>query len=406
MFDPRSSRRLTVGRSVVAVIALLLVSAGFASGGVGGAIITAGALVLLIGIGAALVGRARWIRIGSRRSAAVVVGVGVAAMLVGGAIAGPIPSNSNPRDATASPSSAPSPSEQAGSGTGGVDPPTGLLTDTAAENAIKAARPSSALAALGSLEVKGRAPKTGYDRDQFGQPWADTDHNGCDTRNDILGRDLTGETFKPDTHNCVVLTGTLPEPYSGRTVQFQRGPGTGEALQIDHVVALSDAWQKGAQGLDASRREIFANDPLNLLAVDGPLNMEKRDGDAATWLPPNRTYRCAYVARQVAVKISYGLWVTQAERNAIATVLSTCPNESLPAGGPGDTGRKTRTTPTPTPTPTPAPTPAPVPAPVPSADVYYQNCTAVRAAGAAPIHPGDPGWQPKFDGNQDGVGCE
>ncbi|WP_231486709.1 HNH endonuclease family protein, partial [Candidatus Blastococcus massiliensis] len=217
-------------------------------------------------------------------------------------------------------------------------PPDGLaesaggLNPGSADAVIGTAAPTSALAALAALEVKGRAPRTGYDRDLFGAGWVDTDRNGCDTRNDMLARDLTGETFKPGTRDCVVLTGTLADPYSGRTIAFQRGQGTSDAVQIDHVVALSDAWQKGAQQWDTPKRTQFANDPLNLLAVDGPLNMQKGDGDAATWLPPATSFRCAYVARQVAVKIRYGAWVTQAEKNTMATVLSSCPAEPLPGG--------------------------------------------------------------------------
>lgn len=183
---------------------------------------------------------------------------------------------------------------------------------------------SAAEQALENLAVKGRAPKTGYSRDQFGQRWADVDHNGCDTRNDILNRDLTNKTFKPGTHDCVVLTGTLSDPYTGNTIAFQRGIKTSEAVQIDHVVALSDAWQKGAQQLSAEVREQFANDPLNLLAVDGPTNAKKSDGDAATWLPPNKAFRCDYVARQIFVKEKYALWVTAAEKNAMESVLSSC----------------------------------------------------------------------------------
>ena len=244
----------------------------------------------------------------------------------------------------------------------------------------------SALAALGRLEAKGRAPRTGYDRDLFGDGWVDTDRNGCDTRNDVLARDLTGETFRPDTRDCVVLSGTLADPYSGRVIEFRRGEDTSEAVQIDHVVALSDAWQKGAQQWDGGKRTAFANDPLNLLAVDGPLNMQKGDGDAATWLPPNNGFRCAFVARQVAVKVTYGLWVTHAERDAMAGVLDGCPLEPLPdSGAAGAAGA------------TPAPGPA---------TPFYPDCDAVRAAGAAPIRPGDPGWQPKFDRDEDGVGCD
>jgi len=241
----------------------------------------------------------------------------------------------------------------------------------------------------------------------------DTDRNGCDTRNDILARDLTGETLKPGTHDCVVLSGTLADPYSGRTIAFQRGQDTSEAVQIDHVVALSDAWQKGAQQWTPEQRTGFANDPLNLLAVDGPLNQQKSDGDAATWLPPNRAYRCEYVARQVAVKVAYDLWMTSAERDAIVTVLNTCPGEPLPEGGdtttPATTPTATQTTPAPTPSASPrtSTTPETQEAAVPHpGDLYYENCAAVRAAGAAPIRPGDLGWRGAFDRNDDGVGCE
>ena len=295
--------------------------------------------------------------------------------------------------------------------------------------AISTAGQSTALAALGTLEVKGRAPKTGYDREAFGPAWADVDRNGCDTRNDILARDLEGETFKPGTRDCVVLTGTLDDPYTATTIAFERGNATSSAVQIDHVVALSDAWQKGAQQLDRDTRQAFANDPLNLLAVDGPTNQGKGDGDAATWLPPNKAFRCEYVARQVAVKATYKLWVTQAERDAIARILTTCPDQLLPAadGAVGSyvqvevTAEPPSPEPVPAPVAVPAPAPAPVavrgaapappPAPAPQpepepAPVFYKNCDAVRAAGAAPIRPGDPGFQPKFDRDNDGVGCE
>jgi hypothetical protein len=196
--------------------------------------------------------------------------------------------------------------------------------------APSAAASGDAATALAGLPVKGRAPKTGYDRAKFGPAWADVDRNGCDTRNDILKRDLQPRTFKPGTHDCVVLTGTLADPYTARKIAFSRGQGTSEAVQIDHVVALSDAWQKGAQQLDDATRRNLANDPLNLMAVDGPTNQGKGDGDAATWLPPNRAFRCKYVARQVAVKVKYHLAVTQAEHDAIGGVLGGCPGEPLP----------------------------------------------------------------------------
>ena len=149
-----------------------------------------------------------------------------------------------------------------------------------------------AIDAAENLVVKGRAPKTGYARNQFGPTWADVDKNGCDTRNDILRRDLTQVVFKPGTKDCVVLSGVLIDKYSGETINFVRGNSTSSLVQIDHVVALSDAWQKGAFLLTVQERTAFANDPLNLLAVKGSLNSQKGDGDAATWLPPQKSYRC------------------------------------------------------------------------------------------------------------------
>lgn len=196
-------------------------------------------------------------------------------------------------------------------------------------HASGAAKKGTATAVLAELPVKGRAPKTGYSRDQFGQAWADVDRNGCDTRNDILRRDLVNKSYKAGTGDCKVLSGDLPDPYTGRNIRFKRGPNS-SAVQIDHVVALSNAWQTGAQKIGSDQRLAFANDPLNLLAVDGPTNEAKGDGDAATWLPPNKRFRCSYVARQVAVKKRYHLWVTSAEHDAIAGILDSCPGQKLP----------------------------------------------------------------------------
>ncbi|MCU1520920.1 MAG: hypothetical protein JWM13_2769 [Arthrobacter sp.] len=181
---------------------------------------------------------------------------------------------------------------------------------------------AAAVTALATIEVKGRAPKTGYSRDEFGPSWSDTDRNGCDQRNDILARDLTAETLEPN--NCVVLTGTLADKYTGKTISFVRGNKTSTLVQIDHIVPLSDAWQKGAQQISAEQRKQLANDPLNLMAADGPTNGSKGDKDAATWLPPNKAFRCEYVARQTAVKAKYKLWMTQAEHDAIAGILAGC----------------------------------------------------------------------------------
>jgi hypothetical protein len=207
---------------------------------------------------------------------------------------------------------------------------------TATRSPVPATGPAAVL--LSNLPVKGRAPKTGYSRDQFGQTWADVDHNGCDTRNDVLHRQLQQLTFKPKTHDCVVLSGKLADPYTGRQIAFKRGEKTSDDVQIDHVVALSDAWQTGAQRLTPARRLQFANDPLNLIAVDGPTNQSKGAGDAATWLPPNKAYRCPYVARQIKVKATYGLWVTAAELAAMLRVLQDCPRQAVPTGPAGIAG--------------------------------------------------------------------
>lgn len=180
------------------------------------------------------------------------------------------------------------------------------------------------LGVLNGLVVAGQAPMSGYARDKFGPEWADVDGNGCDTRNDILARDLTAVTFEPGAPECVVATGTLHDPYTGATVDFTRGQQTSTAVQVDHVVPLGDAWATGAQTMTASQRESFANDPLNLLAVDGPTNAAKGDSDAAQWLPPNQAFTCTYATIQVEVKAKYRLWVTPAEKAALSDVLAAC----------------------------------------------------------------------------------
>ncbi len=176
------------------------------------------------------------------------------------------------------------------------------------------------ISTLNSLEVKGRAPKTGYSRAQFPH-WSDLDRNGCDARNDILKRDLTEVVFKVGTRDCKVLSGVLLDPFSNKVLTFT---SVKSAVDIDHVVALSNAWQTGAAYFDKNTRSQIANDPLNLLAVDAKLNRQKGDGDAATWLPPNKAFRCEYVSRQVSVKSKYSLWVTPPEKEAITRVLNQC----------------------------------------------------------------------------------
>lgn len=217
------------------------------------------------------------------------------------------------------------------SGTGGLkipgNPLGGLFGGNGSGSGGATPQGKEALSVLNALSVKGKAAKTGYSRAQFGPAWTDSAKNvalagnGCDTRNDILKRDL--KNVKIDKNKCTVLTGVLSDPYTGKSINFERGPKSA-AVQVDHLVALGNAWITGAQQLSAEQRKSLANDPLNLLAVDGPTNGAKSDSDAATWLPPNRKSWCGYAAAQVNVKHKYRLWVTPAEKNALARILSGC----------------------------------------------------------------------------------
>lgn len=177
---------------------------------------------------------------------------------------------------------------------------------------------------LEQLEIKGRAPKTGYTRTEFYSGWPNIE--GCNLRQRILKREL-GDSATLADDKCTVISGEFDEPYTGSHLIFSEKSAISKGLQIDHIVALSDAWQKGAQYMDKDTRYAIATDPLNLLAVDSSTNQGKSDGDAATWLPPNKAFRCQYVARQVSVKYKYHLWVTQAEHDTITHILDTCPNE-------------------------------------------------------------------------------
>lgn len=184
--------------------------------------------------------------------------------------------------------------------------------------------PDAARAALARLPETDLAPEIAYDRIRdFGPAWADVDHNGCDTRNDVLRRDLTDVTFGPDAERCIVTTGTLVEPYLGRATSFARTDAS--ALQIDHVVPLHAAWMLGAWRWPADRRVAFANDPRNLVAVDGPANRAKGDALADRWVPPDTAIHCVYAINTVAVHRAYRLAVTRSERHALRGLLRRCP---------------------------------------------------------------------------------
>ena len=397
-----------------------------------GLLVLTGLLLAVLGLVGLVRGRlGRGLR--NRTTSALVAGVGLVVALAAGAVspavsdtlAAPTGATSGGAPATTpattpargsgpttrrpTPSPAPTPRPPATPGTGTTTSPT-----VAPAPPGPSARPGTALAALASLSVKGRAPRTGYDRGLFGQAWADTDRNGCDTRNDILRRDLTELVLRAGTHGCLVLSGWLDDPYTGQSIAFVRGEATSARVQIDHVVALSDAWQKGAQQWSASTRTRFANDPLNLLAVDGPTNQAKSDGDAATWLPPRTSYRCAYVARQTAVKARYRLWVTAAERDAVGRVLASCGSQRLPvvaATVPLGGDRSASAAPRPVSTgagTSPAPAPAHAPQPAATAlDPRFASCAAAGEAGFGPYRSGvDAEYDWYRDRDHDGVVCE
>ena len=163
-------------------------------------------------------------------------------------------------------------------------------------------------------------PPEKYNRvEQFGPAWKDVDHNGCDTRNDILARDLIVNGMR---NSCVVTAGELTDPYSGEQIYFRKEDAS--KVQIDHVVALENAWQSGAYNLTQTGREALANDPDNLLAVNGHDNMAKGSKSADQWMPPNADYACAYASKQVQIKSRYALTVTTAEKQALADALATC----------------------------------------------------------------------------------
>lgn len=271
---------------------------------------------------------------------------------------------------------------------------------TASPQLDKAA-PGTAVADVAVLAVKGRAPKTGYARAQFGSGWVDVDRNGCDTRNDMLRVYLTSKVM---SGSCKVLAGTLADPYTGHGIRFVYG-GPSE-VDVDHVVALSDAWQKGAAQWPFAKRVALANDPLNLQPTDSGANRRKGDADAASWLPPSAAYRCTYVARQAAVKKKYQIWVTDAEKAAMITVLAGCPGQAAPAPGPQPTIASNTGGAAPAPSrPKPAPT-----KPTPTAgglDPNMGTCKAAKAAGYGPYVRGvDPEYDWYRDRDRDGIVCE
>ncbi|MHA6670234.1 HNH endonuclease family protein [Homoserinimonas sp. A447] len=303
---------------VVTPLVVVFTIAGVASGGLGGLLLAWGLVALATALYSVVTGRAGWASVPGRKVAAVVLAVSLVVMGVGATLL--------PPRADESLASAESPASKP------TQTPKPTVTDAPAPEPEPVASPttqpaasggdSTALALLATLPVKGKSPMTGHDRTgMFGSAWLDVDRNGCDTRNDIRQRDFASTVRSGP---CKVTSGVLVSPYTGETINFVRGNETSMAVQIDHVVALANAWQTGAQQLSQDQRIAFANDPMNLFAVDGASNSQKGAGDTATWLPKSKSFRCTYVSHQVSVKAAYGLWVTKAEHEAMTRVLSSC----------------------------------------------------------------------------------
>ena len=406
---PAPGVRLPTGRPTAGLAVWLgwgglLLSAllGVASSGVGGLFSITGVYVLVVAIVALVRGHVDWARIRGRAGAGVALGAAVTLFMVGGATA--TPTDSPPAAESPAPST-PSltPTTPTASASPSVSPtptPTPTPSPTSTTPSPQTADEGTALAAVAALLVKGRAPKTGYSRDEFGHAWYDADRNGCDTRNDVLRRDLENFTLKAGTNGCLVLSGTLVSPYTADTVKFVRGTTTSTAVQIDHVVALSDAWQKGAQKLTRSARTGLANDPLNLLAVE-----RRPTRPRATATPPPGCPRTSATAAPTRP----GRWRSRSSTtcgprppNATRSSASSrpVPRRSCPPASrsPWAAARSSPSHPNPNPAPTRTTS---------DLDPHFDTCGEANDAGYGPYVSGkDPEYDWYQDRDHDGIVCE
>jgi hypothetical protein len=280
-------------------------------------------------------------------------------------------------------------------------PATTVLVTTAETTAATATTPPPpsadgplAIDLLASITVRNEASDAGYERDLFGYPR--NFGGGCDTRLRVLEAESAG-FVQVDPIDCTVVAGDWVSPYDGVATSSPVD------LQIDHLVALNEAWQSGAAEWDDATRVAFANDlddPRTLIAVTVEANQSKGNRDPSNWLPPNETYVCTYVSHWVAVKARWQLSMDQSEHGRIRNLLrGRCEGTRL------DPVRPATITTAALPPPPPPPIVGFAPTP-PSADVYYANCDEARAAGAAPLLEGQPGYRARLDGDKDGIACE
>lgn len=230
----------------------------------------------------------------------------------------PSPSTGEKNTAAVQPSVTPSMGTKKSSETSAGSSP-----ETSSERSTAPVKAGTALTALKQLPVKGSAPMTGYSREKFPH-WKDIDNDGCRSSDQAVKLHANVEL----KNKCREVAGVMTDPYSGQEIRW--GSSRVKIVDIDHVVALGNAWVSGAWQMTQDVRQNIANDQLNLLPVRADLNRQKGDSNAASWLPPNKSFRCQYVSRQIAVKKKYGLSITSAEATAMGDVLNTCPNEKLP----------------------------------------------------------------------------
>lgn len=275
-------------------------------------------------------------------------------------------------------------------------PGTSATTPTTTAPAADRGAPSpSAREQLAALQIDDRSrPDSPYRRDDWPH-WSDIDGNGCDGRQDAL----IAWSVVPATVNragtCKVITGSWVSPYDGVTTSV---PGD---FDVDHLVPLENAFRSGGWRWDSTRRRAFANDPDELVVSSATSNRTKGSDPPDQWRPPNRDSWCAYATGWLAVKVTWGLTATTSERDALGQMLDTCGPSgpvwpgigTIISGGGSPVGS------------TDAPA-TPPPSGSGGGDVYYANCSAARAAGAAPIRSGQPGYRSGLDGDKDGVACE
>lgn len=231
---------------------------------------------------------------------------------------------------------------------------------------------------LARLEVRPEVTSPRYERSAF-RHWVDADGDCQDTRVEVLIR----EDRAGSRHGCRVATGTWVSWLDGRTATASRG------LDVDHLVALAEAWGSGAHAWTSSTREAFANDlgyEWSLRAVTASVNRSKSDRDPAEWLPA-ASVRCKYVSRWMAVKYRWRLSVDPLERSAILRILEgPCGAASvvLPALAPGLPAEGARPVTSPLPIPSAPATPAELIPPTGSSEPVESSKPVTPGAFCAP----------------------